>query len=378
MKLFTLFPGIMLFLLSQAPLLAQTNYNLIVGTYTKPGKSEGIYVYGFDAKSGETKYKAKATGILNPSFLAISADNKHVYSVSEGDGQGMINAFSFDPATGKLTFMNSVSSGGDGPCYVSADNKGKYVFSGNYGGGSLAAIPVKPDGSLSDDIQAIKHTGSSIDKSRQEKPHVHAAVLSPDQKFLLTPDLGTDQVNVYTISGKNSNPLAPASPPFASVKPGSGPRHITFHPNGKFAYLIREMEGAVSVFSYNNGKLTELQSITMLADGFKGNVGAADIHVSPDGKFLYGSNRGDANELVIYAVNPKTGKLTYTGRQSTLGKAPRNFAIDPTGNFLLVGNQDSDEIIIFKRNQKNGLLTDTGKKIEVGAPVCLKFVAVSK
>lgn len=365
------------FCLAMAQTSKDKTYNLLVGTYTNTDKTNGIHVYSFNTQTGEFKEKSKAVDITNPSYLAISGDKKNVYAVSEaGDGKGMINAFSFNPKSGELVFLNSVSTGGNGPCYVSVDDKKQYVFAGNYGAGSLSAIRVNKDGSLSDDIQTIQHEGSSINIGRQNKPHVHAVVLSPDNRYLLTPDLGTDKVNVYRFDPLKPQPLTPAEPAFANAKPGSGPRHLTFHPNGKFAYLILEMEGAIAAFDYKNGKLEAKQSITMLAPGFDGEVGAADIHVSPDGKFLYGSNRGEANEVVIYAID-KDGKLSYTGRQSGLINTPRNFVIDPTGNFLLVANQDSNDIIIFKRDQKTGLLTPTGQKILVDKPVCLKFVAVN-
>lgn len=350
-------------------------YNLLIGTYTKPGKNNGIYVYSFNSETGEFSYKAEAAGVKNPSFLTISRDGKHVYSVSEvGDGKGSISAFSFDASTGKLAFMNNSSSGGNGPCYVSVDDKNKYVFSGNYGGGSVAAIPIKADGSLGSQVQSIQHEGRSI-KGNQDKPHVHAAVLSQDNRYLFVPDLGTDKVNIYKVDLANSKPLTPAEPTFVSVNAGNGPRHFTFHPNGKFAYLIQEMTGNVTAFSYEDGKLSTEQSVSLASSDFTGKIDAADIHISPDGKFLYGSLRGDLNELVIYALD-ETGKLNYSGRQSTLGKTPRNFAIDPTGNFLLVGNQNSDSIIIFKRDQKTGLLRPTGKKISIGSPVCLKFAPI--
>jgi len=350
-------------------------YNLLIGTYTSPGKSEGIYVYTFNSETGEFSYKAEAAGIKNPSFLVITQDRKHVYSVSEvGDGNGSISSFSFNPSTGKLAFLNTASSGGNGPCYVTVDDKNKYVFAGNYGGGSLSAIPIKADGSLGADIQPIRHEGSSINPGNQDKPHVHATVLSEDNRYLFVPDLGTDKVNIYKVDVDQSMPLTPASPAFVSVKAGSGPRHFTFHPNGKFAYLIQEILGIVTVFDYGDGKLNAKQSVKLPSAGSNGRIDAADIHISPDGKFLYGSLRGDIDEIVIHAID-KNGKLTYAGRQSTLGKSPRNFAIDPTGNFLLVGNHRSDEIIIFKRDQNTGLLTPTGKKISIGAPVCLKFVS---
>ncbi|MEX1239881.1 MAG: lactonase family protein [Cyclobacteriaceae bacterium] len=359
--------------------MAQTpkgqTYHLLVGTYTNESKTNGIHVYTFNTATGEFKEKSKALNVNNPSFLTISKDKKHVYAVSEG-GQGKgISAFSFNASSGELTFLNSTSAGGNGPCYINVDDKKTTVFTGNYGGGSLSATRVNSDGSLSEDIQVIQHEGGSVKEGRQDKPHVHAVVLSPDNRYLLVPDLGTDKVNVYRFEPGNAKPLAPASPPFAGVNPGGGPRHLTFHPNGKYAYLILEMEGAIAAFDYKDGKLETKQTITMLTPGFNGKVGAADIHVSPDGKFLYGSNRGEANEIVTYAID-KNGILTYAGRQSSLIDTPRNFAIDPAGNFLLVGNQNSNDIVIFKRDKKTGLLTDSGKRIQVDKPVCLKFVAI--
>ena len=351
------------------------NYYLLVGTYTNPEKTNGIHVYTFDAENGTVAEKSKFTDITNPSYLAVSKDKKNVYSVSEGgEGKG-VNAFSFDMASGKLRFLNSGTAGGNGPCYISVDDKKKVVFAGNYGGGSLSATRLKEDGSLSTEVQVIQHEGSSVNKSRQDKPHVHAVVLSHDNRYLMVPDLGTDKVNIYKLDANNARPLTASEQPFATVNPGGGPRHLTFHPNGKYAYLILEMEGAIAAFDYKDGNLNKMQDITMLTPGFNGKVGAADIHISPDGKFLYGSNRGEANEIVIYSIG-KNGKLTYAGRQSEGINTPRNFAIDPTGNFLLAANQNGNDIVIFKRDQKTGKLSPTGNRIQVDKPVCLKFVAI--
>lgn len=352
-------------------------YTLLIGTYTSSSTSDGIYVYDFNSQTGDANLKSKVSGVENPSYLAIGKDGEHVYAVNEVRNGGL-SSFLFNPTSGELTFLNRVSSGGAGPCYVSVDDKNKYVFAGNYGSGSLSAIPLKEDGSFGTGAQFIQHEGNSIDKSRQQGPHVHCTVLSPDNRYLLTSDLGTDKVSIYHFDASMvSQPLSPAEPAFVSVKAGSGPRHITFHPNSKYAYLIHEMEGMITVFDYKNGQLFKKQTITMLSPDFKGRVGAADIHISPDGKFLYGSNRGDANELVIYSIK-KNGLLSYAGRQPAQGKAPRNFAIDPSGNFLLVANQDSNGIIIFERDKKTGLLNPTGGKIQISKPVCLKFVSVKR
>ena len=226
-------------------------------------------------------------------------------------------------------------------------------------------------------LQTIHHTGGSVDTSRQKTAHVHAVVLSPDEKYLFADDLGTDKVYQYVYQPKNSNhPLTPAAQPTVAVKPGSGPRHLVFSTNAKYAYLTQEMDALVTVFSYTNGKLNPIQTIAMEEADFKGQNGAADLHLSPDGNFLYASNRGEANDLIVYKVNKTTGKLSFVERQSSLGNAPRNFAIDPTGNFLLVANQNTNDIYTFKINKTTGKLTRTGTKLELSHPVCLKFVAV--
>lgn len=350
------------------------SFFLIIGTYSSNGKNDGIYVYDFNTLTGDNSLKSKVAGEENPSFLAISHDGRFLYSANEVKN-GNISSFKFDKVTGELSFLNRVSSGGDSPCFVEVDGTNKYLFTGNYGSGTLSAIPINSDGTLRTDIQSIKHEGSSIDKSRQQSPHVHSTFLAPDNKYLFVPDLGTDKVNIYSFDLKKpTQPLTPSDPSFIAVKPGSGPRHLAFHPNAKSVYLIHEMEGMVTAFDYKAGKLTEKQAITMLSQGVSGKAGAADIHVSPDGKFLYASNLGNANELVIYSIK-KNGTLEFKDTQSTLGKTPRNFVIDPTGNFLLVANQGSNEIVIFSRDKKTGLLTATGKKIQVSKPVCLKFVS---
>jgi 6-phosphogluconolactonase len=349
-------------------------YWLLVGTYSNEDNSNGLQVYWFDPTSGDSRFETKSADVTNPSYLAVSADGTRVFAVSEaGQSKGTVNSFSFNPTTGALAWIGSVTSAGDHPCYVSVTDDQKVVFVGNYTSGTLSAIRVGPDGTLNPMIQTIRHEGSSVNTSRQDKPHVHAVVPSPDGRFLMVPDLGTDKVHIYGINTSADKPLQPARA--ASVTPGGGPRHLTFHPNGKYAYLIRELDAAITVFDYKDGKLKEKQSITLLDPEFKGRVGAADIHVSPDGKFLYGSNRGEANEITIYAIG-KNGKLTYAGRQSTFGRTPRNFAIDPTGNFLLAANQDTNDIVIFRRDSKTGLLQDTGKRIRIDKPVCLKFVKV--
>jgi len=350
-------------------------FKLIIGSYTGSNLNEGISVYDFDSRTGDFNFKSKTPGVENPSYLAISPDGKYVYSVNEVRNGG-ISAFVFKSPTDELMLLNRVSSGGRGPCYVSVDKKNKFVFAGHFGGGSVSAIPLQEDGSLGSAIQTIQQYGSSIDKSIQQGPHIHATVLSPDNHFLLTANLGTDEIYIYKFNPSvATQPLTPASPPLVSVKPGIGPRHIVFHPNSKFAYVVNEMGASITAFDYKDGRLNEIQTITMLPSGYTGAVEAADIHVSPDGRFLYGSNRGDANDITIYAIM-KNGKLSYAGRQSTLGISPRDFDIDPTGNFVLAANMSTNEVVIFRRDKKTGLLTPTGKKIQVSRPACLKFIIV--
>ena len=356
----------------------QTRYDLIIGTYTNSGTSEGIYVYTFDSETGQLEYKNKTTDIDNPSYLALSPDLKNVYAISEfgTDTVGMVYSYAYDAETGSLTFKNKESAGGNGPCYVSVDKTGKYVFTANYGSGSLAAVPILNDGSLGSDVQAIYNEGNIVD-GKEGATRMHSVVMSPDNNYLYAPNLGTDYIGVYKFdSNSTSNPLKATNTEFVSLPEKSGPRHFTFHPNGKYGYVIQEKDGGITAFDYNekDGKLTEKQTVSIIPEGFEGKFGAADIHISPDGKFLYGSNRIGLNEIIIYSIDQGNGKLTFVGRESSKGKNPRNFAIDPTGNFLLVANQETDDIYVFKRNKETGLLTYTGASLTIGRPVCLKFV----
>ncbi len=355
---------------------AQQHY-LVTGTYTT-GKSEGIYVYQFNSNDGSVKGVSSAK-ISNPSFVAVSADEKYVYSVEENAANkglgGEITAFSFDKKTGTLSFLNRQPSGGDHPCYVSVDKTGKWVAAGNYTRGSLSILPVMADGSLGTATTTIKHEGSGPSKPRQNSPHVHCTFFSPDNRFLFVPDLGIDKVMIYAFDGTTGK-LTTAKQPFAESVPGSGPRHISFHPSKKYAYLMQELSGTVTAFKYKNGKLKSRQIISSMPAGDTSFAGSADIHVSPDGKFLYASNRGESNTIAIFSIHQRNGKLSLVDHQSTLGKTPRNFNFDPTGNFLLVANQNSDAIVIFKVDKQTGLLTDTNNRVDVGKPVCLKWISM--
>ncbi|MEO8795421.1 MAG: lactonase family protein [Daejeonella sp.] len=366
-----LLPGIM-----QAQEYNKKNqYNLLIGTYTNSGKSEGIYVYSFNENTGKAKFRTVEKGVENPSYLCISENQKFVYAVNELNGEKTpgVSAFRFNAQSGNLDFINKVNSMGADPCYISTDKEGKHVFVANYSGGNLSVFNILSDGSISEAAQTVQFNGNSINKSRQEKSHLHSAVLSPNEKQLFAADLGADKLYSFNIDeNAQTEILKPSSQKEVKTIAGSGPRHFVFHPNNKYAYLVNELTAGVTVFSYHDGKLRESQQISMLSADEKRNVGAADIHISPDGKFLYTSNRGEINELSIFSI-AKDGRLTFVAHQSSKGKAPRNFAITPKGKYLLAANQNSDEIVVFKRNKRTGLLTETGERIQVGAPVCLKF-----
>jgi 6-phosphogluconolactonase len=366
----------LLFVTLTFPLIvfSQNNY-LLIGTYTST-KSEGIYVYKFDTATAENSFVSVAK-TSNPSFLTVSANKKFVYAVGENVDStirpigGTIAAFSFNKMNGTLTQINKQPSGGKNPCYITIDKTGKWIFVGNYSSGTIGLFATKKDGSIDSVIQVITHKGSSINTQRQSDPHVHATVLSADNKYLFAPDLGMDKVMIYAVDKKKGS-LHFSS--FAASEPGSGPRHFTFHPNNKYAYLMEELTGTVVFYKVNKGNLKMQQRINAMPRDYTGTMGSADIHVSPDGKFLYCSNRGESNTISIFSINTMNGKLTIVGHQSTLGKTPRNFNVDPSGNFLLVANQNTDEIVIFKIDKKTGLLTDTGKRIHVPKPVCLQWV----
>lgn len=365
------------FVLSAFSMIAQMQreYFLLIGTYTS-ATSEGISVYKFNRQTGEPS-RVSLVPTSNPSYLAVSPDNRFVYAVNE-DNPGKISAFSFDNNTGQLIALNQTSSKGKHPCYITVDKTGKWVIAGNYSSGTIAVLPVLPDGSLGMATDSVQHSGKSVNTERQTEAHVHATYLSADNKKLYVPDLGMDKIMIYDFDVKRGK-LKPAPIPFVTVQAGAGPRHIEIYPGGKFAYLMEELSGNVSAYRVQkNGSLQWIQTISALPRNIQGAAGSADIHISPDGKFLYCSNRGESNTLGIFKVDSKSGLLNWIDNQSTLGKAPRNFNFDPDGNFLLVANQNSDAVVIFRRDKTSGLLTDTGKKIYVSKPVCLKWIPAPK
>jgi 6-phosphogluconolactonase len=363
----------LLLLLCSIALHAQ-QYYLFIGTYTK-GTSKGIYVYRFDASTGDAQPVSVTDTGTNLSYLALSPDGRFVYAANETGGKdpGKVIAYSFDSLSGKLGFIDERESGGDFPCYVSVDASDRWVAVANYGGGNLSAFPIGSDGSLGPSAQLIQHEGKGSNPQRQEKPHVHSTVFTPDQHFLLTPDLGLDKVFIYDFRPDDPTPLSGASTPFIVTRPGSGPRHIDFSPDHRYMYLIEELSGEVEVFGYSKSKFIPVQRIASVIKDTSADKGSADIHLSPDGKFLYASNRGITNNIAIYAVHTGSGKLKLLGFQDVLGAKPRNFAIEPSGHFLLVANQDSNNIVIFRRDPQTGMLTPTGNQIHIDSPVCLKW-----
>lgn len=357
-------------------------YLFYVGTYTEnASKSKGIYAYRYDAATQEITALGLAAETTNPSWVALHPNGRFLYAVNEvqnysGQKSGGVSAFAIDRATGKLTFLNEVSSRGADPCYITVSQTGKYVLVANYTGGNIAVFPVHPDGKLAEASAFIQHAGHGLNPKRQESPHAHSIDLSPDERFAFVDDLGLDQLLIYKFD-KSKGTLKPNNPPFAKLDAGAGPRHSALNPSGKFAYVISEMASTVTAFSIDlkAGALNRLQTISTLPEDFKGENDDAEIEVHPSGKFLYASNRGH-DSITVFAIEPTKGTLTLVEHAPTQGKTPRNFAIDPTGKLLFAENQQSDNIVVFRVDENTGKLTATGKVLEVGQPVCVKFLAV--
>ena len=398
------------------------DYTLFVGTYTNTGNlgnpdarldstgSKGIYVYRFDGGTA-TKVGAKGVGVeggkvrvtllshtepavvCNPSYLAIAPDGRHLYACTESRmlNAGSVSAFAFDRGKGRLRFMGKRPSGGDNPAYVSVGQEGRHVAVANYTGGSLSVYPVGKEGELLRASINIRHFGHSIDSVRQDRAHVHSVVFSPDGRYLYTQDLGMDKIMIDAFDELKEPPLedhgagaggaaggaqgGAAGEGTVAAVGGSGPRHLTFHPNGRYAYLVEEMGGSVDVYRYHpeTGALDPLQRIAAHPQEARGPFRSADIHVAPDGRYLYVSNREDST-IAIFSIEAATGLLKTVGYQSTFGKEPRNFMLDPSGRFLLVANQESNTIVIFRVDRETGLLQKTGVTIAVPAPTCLKML----
>jgi len=373
MKLFSALVLAPLFLAHLA--MAQIMY---VGTYTE-GTSKGIYAYRFDAATGKLASMGLMAETPDPTFLALHPSGKYLYAVNElntfqGKKTGGVTAYSIDRATGKLTQLNQVSSGGPGPCHLIVDATGKTLMVANYAGGSFASFPIGADGKLGEAASFIQETGSSVDKSRQSEPHAHSVNLPKNNKFMLGADLGTDKIMIFRLDAAHGK-ITPSDPPSASVKPGSGPRHMVIAPDQKHVYVLSEMGSSVTTFEYNpdTAAMKELDMVSALPAGFKGQSSGAEIAIANNGNFVYASNRGN-DSIAVFRVDKKTGKLTLIQNQSTLGKQPRAFALDPTGNYLIAGNQQTNTMATFKVDRNTGMLSPTGDKYDLGAPVTFVFL----
>lgn len=346
---------------------------LFVGTYTKNSKSKGIYLYEMNRNTGALSYVSTCVTI-NPSYLAIHPNKQWLYAISEVGGDnpkstGLISAFKIDSIKKEVTFINSVSAQGNGPCYVSIDQTGNFAMLANYGSGNVAIFPINKDGSLKEASSSHQHVGKGH-TPRQEGPHAHM-IMPGLSNYIYSTDLGTDRIVQYTLDDQGKLNLKKE----IEAKSGAGPRHLTFHSNQKWVYVINELNGSIEAFNLNKstGDFIRFQTISTLPVGQSVFAGSADIHISPSGKYLYASNRADVNNIAMYSINQNTGELQLIGHQSVLGKAPRNFIIDPTGTFLLVANQDSNSVITFRIDSATGKLVETGLQSEIPTPVCLKF-----
>jgi 6-phosphogluconolactonase len=357
-----------------------TEHFVYFGTYTG-GISKGIYVSRLDSATGKLSAPELAAETRNPSFLAVHPTEKFLYAVGEvsdaqGKRAGAVNAYALDAKTGKLTALNQQTSGGSGPCHVSVDATGLCALVANYGSGSVAALPIRADGSLGEAATTIQHTGASVNPQRQTRPYAHFIVPSPDNRFALACDLGLDKVLLYQLDPATAK-LTPSDPAFGSVPPGSGPRHLAFSPDGKFVHVINEMKLTITTFASNakTAALAERQTVSTLPADYSATAkdSGAHILVHPSGKFVYGSNRGH-DSIAVFTIAAGTGKLTLVQNESTQGKTPRNFAIDPSGRWLLAENQNSDSVVVFAIDAATGKLKPAGQTITIGAPVCAVFV----
>jgi len=371
--------SVLLLALSAILPAASREYLVYFGTYTGKG-SKGIYACRFRPSTGKLTAVQLAVETANPSFLAADPAQRYLFAANEiGDylnaKSGSVSSFAIDRRTGKLTPLNTVASRGADPCHLTVDKGGSHVLVANYTGGSVAVLPVKADGMLGEASDFKQHLGSSVNPERQKEPHAHDVVLTPDNRFAVVADLGLDKLLVYRFDMEKGT-LSPNDPPFGPVKPGSGPRHLVLHPNGRWAYVINEMGNTITAFDWDGdqGSFHELQTLSTLPKDFKGENTTAELAVHPKGRYLYGSNRGH-DSIAVYAIDPAKGILTLIENAATLGKEPRNFALDPTGAYLFAANQNSNTVVVFRVNPRNGRLTPTGEKVEVFSPVCVTFVA---
>jgi len=354
---------------------APRDWRVYIGTYTD-GASEGIYLLRFDAQTGRLTSPELAAKIENPSFLALHTTKPLLYAVGvttreNGEKWDSVTAFVIDPSSGILTQLNRESSMGGGPCHVAVARTGRHVAVANYGGGNIAVLPIREDGPLGAASAFVQHTGSSVNPQRQQEPHAHSVNFDPAGRFVFAADLGIDRIMIYRFDEIHGT-LEPNDPPYAQLAPGAGPRHFAFHPSGKYAYSINELDSTITTFAYDaaSGRLDTVQSVGTLPEDFTGESTTAEVRVHPSGRFVYGSNRGH-DSIVTVGVDPATGMIAPLAWQPTQGSYPRNFYLSPCGDWMLVANQKGDNIVSYRVDAATGRLAPTGYALSVSMPVCL-------
>lgn len=359
--------------IAAASTTAADSLHVYIGTYTWDAKiSKGIYRTTLDLRTGSLCEPVLVAETRNPTFIELHPSGAFLYAAGESEA-GIVSAYAVQ-ADGSLKFLNQQPSKGSGACHINIDSGGRNVLVANYGTGSAAVIPVKPDGSLAEPTSSVQHEGTGPNRRRQERAHAHSVNLSPDDRFAFVADLGIDKIMIYRFD-VDKGTIVGNNPAFAQVRPGAGPRHFSFHPSGRFAYVINELDCTITAFTYNpaSGALAEIHTVPTLPPDFQGNNTCAEIRVHPTGQFVYGSNRGH-DSIAVYRVDPASGRLAFVQHQSAGIKTPRNFNIDPSGKYCLVGNQDANSIIVFRINPETGALEPTDHKISVGRPVCIRFL----
>jgi 6-phosphogluconolactonase len=341
----------------------------------RSGPNLGFSLAHFDTDTGVLAKPVFLIESPAPAYFVIHPDGRHLYTCN-ATTPGGVSAYEIEPHTGLLKFLNRVPAGGAGTCYVSLDQTGRFVLAANYAGGNIAVFAIKPDGTLGDRTAFVQHTGSSVNPQRQTHAYAHSIIVDPSNRFALVADLGLDKILVYRFNEKDGR-LTPNDPPFVAIKPGSGPRHVTFHPNGRWVYVISEIASTVTAFNWNstNGTLAEFQSVSALPADFQGTNTSAEIMVHPNGRFLYASNRGD-DSLAVFAIDQTTGRLALVEHVSCGGKTPRFFTFDPTGKWLLCSNHGSDNTVVFRVDENTGKLTQSGQPVPVPYPFCEGFLPV--
>ncbi len=361
------------------PTASNHDYLVYIGTNVSSPQENTIYLYHLSPATGELLPLGAMKGGAQPTYLTMDAAHRHLYAVSEtqtflGAPGGGVSALAIDPRNAMLTMLNQQPSTGAAPCYISLDRTGKNALVANYVGGNLVVLPVRPDGQLAPPSATDQHQPPTGPHKNQDKPHAHSFLPAPDNRYVFSADLGTDKVYGYQLDAA-SGKLTPQPAPAFTTKPGAGPRHLTFHPNGRWAYLENELNSTVTALTYNAkaGTFQEIETQSTLPAGFSGDNSGADVHVRPDGRFLYTSNRGD-NSLAVFSIAPADGRLALVQHVSTQGKTPRNFALDPSGRVLLVANQNSDNVFTYTVDKQTGKLTATGKSVSVPSPMFVEIV----